>query len=240
MLLRLTRLRIFGLMMTILGLPVAAVSSDVARDVTWLELVDEAAQSFDDPFLSLAPGQIADLVDIVRLQDQLIRDNLRMHEKARLRADIKTVKDSLRTEGVDADFILGQREIVAKRRMQAAWATNSEVEGARISLHGFLLPTRNLDTNMVVAYLVPEFGMCSHVPPPPPNQLVKLGVFDPEELPATPYGFVEVSGIISNVASSDRSMVIDGTVRIHSAWTLTHTELSAPRKDQPKRNRILR
>jgi uncharacterized protein len=54
---------------------------------------------------------------------------------------------------------------------------NKSLEGATVRLPGFIVPLEALksgaaDTGVSEFLLVPYFGSCIHVPPPPPNQIV--------------------------------------------------------------------
>ena len=56
------------------------------------------------------------------------------------------------------------------------WLENApvieELDGERIKISGFVVPLE-LDTNAIREFLlVPYFGACVHVPPPPPNQVI--------------------------------------------------------------------
>lgn len=55
----------------------------------------------------------------------------------------------------------------------------SEFDGSRIRIAGYLVPLE-FDSPEVVtqAFLVPYFGACIHVPPPPPNQIILLNAQD--------------------------------------------------------------
>lgn len=50
---------------------------------------------------------------------------------------------------------------------------NDKLEGQQVRMPGFIVPLE-LDAKGLVTefFLVPYFGACIHVPPPPPNQLV--------------------------------------------------------------------
>lgn len=51
--------------------------------------------------------------------------------------------------------------------------TVAELEGAYIRMPGYLLPLDYSEKGLVRAFLlVPYYGACIHVPPPPPNQIV--------------------------------------------------------------------
>lgn len=55
-------------------------------------------------------------------------------------------------------------------------AINPDLDGQKIRLAGFVAPL-TYDNDIVVEFLlVPNFGACIHVPPPPPNQTVVVSV----------------------------------------------------------------
>jgi hypothetical protein len=52
-------------------------------------------------------------------------------------------------------------------------AVNAELNGARVSVPGYVVPLEmSADGSVRELFLVPYFGACIHVPPPPPNQIV--------------------------------------------------------------------
>lgn len=58
-------------------------------------------------------------------------------------------------------------------------ATVKELDGAYIRMPGFMLPLDYTDRGKVSAFLlVPYYGACIHVPPPPPNQIVFVDTGD--------------------------------------------------------------
>ena len=46
------------------------------------------------------------------------------------------------------------------------------LDGKRVRLPGFIVPLDDLEDTVKEFLLVPYYGACVHVPPPPPNQLV--------------------------------------------------------------------
>ncbi|MDF2153196.1 DUF3299 domain-containing protein [Vibrio sp. CAU 1672] len=47
-----------------------------------------------------------------------------------------------------------------------------ELNGSEVKIPGFVIPLEG-DANMITEFLlVPYFGACIHVPPPPPNQII--------------------------------------------------------------------
>ncbi len=54
-----------------------------------------------------------------------------------------------------------------------SFAVNSALNGMRVRVPGFVVPLeRTADGLLSEFFLVPYFGACIHVPPPPPNQIV--------------------------------------------------------------------
>ena len=75
----------------------------------------------------------------------------------------------------------------------------SELDGQRIRLPGFMVPLDFEDTEVSDFLLVPYFGACIHVPPPPSNQIVyvtTVAAYPMKEL----FEPVWVTGVISTQA----------------------------------------
>lgn len=78
-----------------------------------------------------------------------------------------------------ADKVQGKNiETEAESRYQAALvsqAVRPEFEGRSIKLPGYVVPLGFNERNEVAEFfLVPFFGACIHVPPPPPNQIIHV------------------------------------------------------------------
>ncbi len=49
----------------------------------------------------------------------------------------------------------------------------AEMDGARVRIPGFIVPIETNDDKLVTEFfIVPYFGACLHMPPPPPNQII--------------------------------------------------------------------
>jgi len=55
-------------------------------------------------------------------------------------------------------------------------AVNPDLDGEKILLAGFVAPLVYEDDRVTEFLLVPTFGACIHVPPPPPNQTIMVVV----------------------------------------------------------------
>ena len=66
---------------------------------------------------------------------------------------------------------LGEGSLAALQTGSAE--ANRELDGLRVKVPGFVVPLeRSADGLLSEFFLVPYFGACIHVPPPPPNQII--------------------------------------------------------------------
>ena len=68
------------------------------------------------------------------------------------------------------------------RQMRETWdnaPTNIEMNGARVRLAGYVVPLEGAGGDLKEFLLVPYFGACIHVPPPPANQIVQVSLATP-------------------------------------------------------------
>lgn len=77
--------------------------------------------------------------------------------------------------GWDEQLTEGSPEEVAFSKALRSFDVNPDLLGKRILLPGFIVPTKYNEERLVTEFfLVPFFGACIHVPPPPPNQIVHI------------------------------------------------------------------
>ncbi|MGA0102682.1 MAG: DUF3299 domain-containing protein [Steroidobacteraceae bacterium] len=70
------------------------------------------------------------------------------------------------------DYLTGEASGLAAQQVMD-FTVNEALDGAEVKLPGFIVPLELDESGKVTEFfLVPFFGACIHVPPPPPNQLV--------------------------------------------------------------------
>lgn len=82
--------------------------------------------------------------------------------------------------------------------MQSAWANAPVVEnldGKRVRIPGFMVPLDGDAETVSEMLLVPYFGACIHVPPPPSNQIIHVAKMSPINR-ETAYDAVWVQGVL--------------------------------------------
>lgn len=111
-------------------------------------------------------------------------------------------------------------EMVPKKTSNDPLAVTSSapvlaLDGRTVQLPGFIVPLESDEGGLISEFLlVPYFGACIHVPPPPPNQLVYVTLTEPFNLVSLqqPYwieGTLQVEDYSSEVADSHYTMRAD-------------------------------
>ena len=190
-----------------------------AAHVEWSQLPDPSVQAFEDPYRDLAPQQMSDLMSLVRLREELGVDAMSVEERTRLEARIAKLEAALQADGIDVEWLLSQRWVVADRRRQAAVATNAALDGQSVEIAGFLILAPPKDNGEASAYLLPDRGVCNHLPPPPPNQLVRVLLKEVSETGGSCVPSA-VRGILRAEETRHEVTVIDHSLPMWSAWTM--------------------
>lgn len=75
------------------------------------------------------------------------------------------------------------RAITALRKLQAAWKNaplHPDIQREQIEISGFIIPLDSSTPGLIEELLlVPYFGACIHVPPPPSNQIIHVVLDEP-------------------------------------------------------------
>ena len=99
------------------------------------------------------------------------------------------------------------------------------LEGKRIELTGYLLPVDREGDLVYEFLLLPMSGLCSHMPPPPPNQAVH--VFPAKPYKSTQiYEAVTVSGTLRPELEKTQLIILDGVSVIASGYRMAKAEIA--------------
>ena len=194
-----------------------------AEVIGWDALPDPA-KAFHDPIRALDYAALSDLSRILRLRDRLNSDDVSDVARPRLEGQVQALVAGLGARGVDADRMLALLPETEDRRRRAGLAVNPALEGETVTLSGYAFPGPVGIDGANVAYVVPEIGMCSHTPPPPPNMLVRVRIASGSAL-ETLYQPVRVTGRLVTHYSVEDVFVVDGTQQLVSTVTLDDAEL---------------
>ena len=86
-----------------------------------------------------------------------------------------------------------------------------ELNGQMVKIPGFIVPLDLVEGKVSSSLLVPYFGACIHVPPPPPNQIVHIKFAQPIEIgsiwdPVWVTGKLGLERYASDIAEAGYSM----------------------------------
>ena len=90
-----------------------------------------------------------------------------------------------------------------------------ELNGQKVKIPGFMVPLDLVEGKVTSSLLVPYFGACIHVPPPPPNQIVYVKFEKPVEInsiwdPVWVIGKLGLEPYASEIAEAGYSMEGEG------------------------------
>lgn len=199
-----------------LCLPSALAAQQV---VEWTDLIDAEAQIFDDPYLALTSEQIGQLRTVAQAQDLNSDESLQASAREEAQARLRDAEAALVKAGLDADWLISQRWVVAERREEAANKGNTDFDGLSVTLSGFAIPALPDADGTPTVYLVEARGMCSHMPPPMPNQLIRVRL-KTDWTPQALYQPVRLSGRLQIDPSEQVIRVVDGPVPMKATWRL--------------------
>ena len=101
-----------------------------------------------------------------------------------------------------------------KAQQQGSARVVEELDGTAIRIAGYIVPVEVSDQKMTEFFIVPYFGACIHVPPPPPNQIIFAKLAKP--IPVTDIydaywveGTLEVESTKNDIAASAYVLVTD-------------------------------
>lgn len=130
----------------------------------------------------------------------------------------------LRPAGQQAAESAGLPMIAAK--MSDHGETLSQgLNGKTVTLAGYALPV-DREGDMVYQFLlVPWSGACSHMPTPPPNQIVLVTMPKPYKM-AKAYETVSVTGTLKLGMEKSQLFILDGPMTIQSGYSFSRVEIA--------------
>ena len=102
---------------------------------------------------------------------------------------------------------------------------STSLEGKQIELTGYLLPVDREGDLVYEFLLLPVSGLCSHMPPPPPNQAVHVFPAKPFKLTEI-YEPVTVSGTLKPELEKTQLIILDGVSVIESGYHIAKAEVA--------------
>ena len=146
-------------------------AANAVERISWEDLAPKFDQT-KDPFFHLSDSQQDALYELVWIRKYIPADG--MDEE--MAADVAAARQSLEAEGLDPDGLLAQVDAFEMLIQEWNQTLVEDWNGKEVRIPGYALPLEFKDAAMTEFLLVPYFGACIHVPPPPPNQMVHVQV----------------------------------------------------------------
>lgn len=134
---------------------------------------------------------------------------------------IDEIVADLKKENIDAEELFKLRDQYIEQQKLASETLTTEYDGTNVRIPGFLVPLQFSEALVGTDFLlVPTAGACIHLPPPPPNQIVRVSFPEGYELKTFQYP-VWVEGKISAELATDDLYIVDGVRSTTMGYSLT-------------------
>lgn len=199
---------------------VLASSAFASMPITWDDLRDPKAAQFDDPFAALSGPELRGLGTVLQLRQQLDGTDVGSDARPAIEQRLRQEEAKLAAAGIATDKLLSRRFEIGKKRAAAALAGNPALAGKEIAITGYVIPVQEPGSEDVsTGYLVPDQGMCSHMPAPDPNQMIRYRL-QADWRPDHVYEPVLLIGRLSLKTTKQEITLLDGQVDMIAAFEL--------------------
>ena len=203
-------------MLLLVGQIAVSQAATSPRVIDWEDLVPRFA-IMEDPLAGFGDDVRDDLSYIARVRSDIAlgfsRENSERAQKAQ--ALVRSYAES----DINVDALLR-----AVERTNAAYVTRQQqvvaaLDGQLVRLPGYALPLELAEAGVTEFLLVPYVGACIHTPPPPPNQMVLIGLEDAYRVKNL-FDAVWVTGTIRIEHASRPLYLVDGQADIAFGYSL--------------------
>jgi len=212
------------IVLILLSVPYASLSEERARVIDWENLLSSASTDFDDPFLKLNEEQMFQVRQVVRIRHlrdtgKSIDAKISSEEEPRITAELKS-------QGIDVDWLISQRERVARERARRTEQADEGLMGAHVRIPGYILPLAvNGEGKITEFLLVPWVGACIHSPTPPPNQIIHVSYPQGTE-PRGHFSAIWLEGTITFKPADYHLFLVDGKREVRVVYDMEIQDFS--------------
>ena len=197
----------------------APAGAELARELAWRDLVP-GGETIADPLADLTGDQRLDLEAVA------------WSRAAERRGEISAVSEEyeigvemageLARQGLDVDALVAKYEGFRAAVDALNRRVDEGLDGQLVRIPGYALPLEYDGTAVQELLLVPYFGACIHVPPPPLNQMVFVTLDEPYVVTEL-FAPVWITGRMSVERSSNSLSYVDGTASLETGYSLAGT-----------------
>ncbi|GIU18803.1 DUF3299 domain-containing protein [Shewanella sp. MBTL60-007] len=204
-------------LLVLLSLSFAVHANSEMSDIQALDM-----QTLDWQVLApIIKEQDVHLPDVTESQKRLLATVIQLQDSAKPvdRENVMKARQRLADDGVDVDAALDARVRYMSLAQRKAESLNTEVNGKRVSMSGFVVPTKFNGVKATEFLLLPYAGACIHMPPPAANQIVKLSYPAGFEVENVQFP-VTVSGTINAEKKTELVQLVDGKMNVTMGYAM--------------------
>ena len=195
----------------------APAAAELARELGWRDLAP-GGEAIHNPLADLTGDQKLDIETIAWARAERRRGEL--SEVSQEYEAAVEMADALAGQGLDVDALVEAYEAF----LAAVDAHNQRVDGGLdgqlVRIPGYALPLEFTGTAVKEFLLVPYFGACIHVPPPPPNQMVFVTLDRPYAITRL-FDPVWITGRMKVERGTRSLSFVDGSAGLETGYTIS-------------------
>ena len=199
----------------------APATADLARELSWRDLVPGGV-ALADPLAELTGDQRLDLEAVAWARAAERRGEISsVSEEYEIGVEMAS---GLAQQGLDVDALVAKYEGFRAEVDALNQRVDDGLDGQIVRIPGYALPLEFSGVAVRELLLVPYFGACIHVPPPPPNQMVFVALDEPYVVNEL-FEPVWITGRMSVERSSRSLSYVDGRASLETGYTLAGTRI---------------
>ena len=195
----------------------APAAAELARELTWRDLAP-GGEDIRNPLTALNGDQRLDIEAIAWTRAALRRGEISKADREY--EDAEEMARGLSRQGLDVDAIVAEYEAFRADLRALNQRVDNGLDGRLVRIPGYALPLEFSGVGVREFLLVPYFGACIHVPPPPPNQMVFVKLERPYVM-AGLFEAVWITGRMSVETSTKALFYVDGRASLETGYTLS-------------------
>ena len=195
----------------------APAAAELARELAWRDLAP-GGEDIRDPLAELNGDQRLDVEAIAWTRAALRRGEIT--RAAREYEDAEEMAQGLSQQGLDVEELVAGYEAFRAALHALNQRVDNGLDGILVRIPGYALPLEFSGIGVKEFLLVPYFGACIHVPPPPPNQMVFVRLERPYVLNGL-FEAVWITGRMSVERSTKSLYYVDGRAALETGYTLS-------------------
>ena len=199
----------------------APATADLARELSWRDLAP-GGENLADPLAHLTGDQRLDIEAVAWARAAERRGEISsVSEEYEIAVEMTS---ELARQGLDVDALVAKYESFREKVDALSQRVDDGLDGQIVRIPGYALPLEFSGVAVKELLLVPYFGACIHVPPPPPNQMVFVALDEPYVVTEL-FAPVWITGRMSVERSSKSLAYVDGRASLDTGYTLAGTRI---------------